>query len=164
MFLKLPVTALMASLGWAQSQAVTPAPPAFDVASVKPHVMSGQVGRGRIGVSLSGAGVTVSAMTLTNLLQYAYDLKTYQISGGPAWADSDRWDIAAKADRDRPLMKDDARMMLGTLLADRFHMRFHRAEKDVPLYALRKHGTVNHPAFGKSEPARCGSYRTPRDL
>ena len=45
-----------------------------------------------------GGSLTVTNITLRTLIQEAYDVKRYQIAGGPNWLDSDRFDIAAKAE------------------------------------------------------------------
>src|SRR5277367_3533246 len=73
--------------------------PAFEAATIKQHVFSGS-GGGRLGLSISGSRVTVSIVTLNRLIALAYDLKAYQLSGGPAWAgEADTtFDIEARAD------------------------------------------------------------------
>ena len=68
------------------------------------------------------------------LIEEVYGLKDYQVLGGPAWVDSDRWDIDAKAAGTVSL--DKKMKMLGTLLADRFQLRFHRETRQLPVYRL----------------------------
>ena len=68
------------------------------------------------------------------LIEQVYRLKDYQVLGGPAWMDSDRWDIDAKAAA--PASLDENMKMLGTLLADRFQLRFHRETRQLPVYRL----------------------------
>jgi uncharacterized protein (TIGR03435 family) len=110
----------------------TVAAQSFEVASIKLHADLVR----SVGVSISGARVTVSAMTLTNLVDYAYDVKFYQVSGGPNWAHSDRWDISAKGEGDRILTRDEVRKMVQVLLADRFQVRLHRETREAAVYAL----------------------------
>src|SRR6478609_5132883 len=55
--------------------------PAFEVASIRPFERSGQTGHGSIAVS--GSNVTMTGYTLSGLLQYAYDMRGYQVTGGP---------------------------------------------------------------------------------
>jgi uncharacterized protein (TIGR03435 family) len=106
----------------------------FEVSSVKRWAPTG---RGMsVGVSISGPRVTFSAMGLTGLIEYAYDLKPYQIMGGPSWLDSERYDIAAKVEGESIPTKDQVRRMLQTLLSDRFQLEFHRDTKQIPVYAL----------------------------
>jgi bla regulator protein BlaR1 len=116
------------SCGWSQS---------FEVASIRLH----KIPVSTVGVHVSGQRFTTDAMSLDNLVTYGYDLKRYQVSGVPVWADSnridcDRYDIAAKAEGDGTLKQDQAKLMVRALLADRFHLQFHREMKEVPVYAL----------------------------
>jgi len=75
-------------------------------------------------------------MGLTGFIEYAYDLKPYQIMGGPSWIDSERYDIVAKVDGESIPTKDRVRRMLQTLLADRFQLKFHHDTKEMSVYAL----------------------------
>lgn len=104
--------------------------PAFEVASVKLNRSRGEQG----GISLLPGRITVTNMTLKGLVRYAYNVRDMQISGGPAWLDSDRWDIAATAGRE--ISDEERRLMLQTLLADRFQLALRRAPKELPVYAL----------------------------
>src|SRR5208337_3976872 len=70
---------------------------------------------------------------LRDCLQAAYGLQDYQISG-PDWLRSERYDIAAKAAG--ATTGDQAKLMLQTLLAQRFQLTLHRETKDLPVYAL----------------------------
>jgi uncharacterized protein (TIGR03435 family) len=111
--------------------------PAFEVASVRPHP-PGQRAFGPI--SISGSRVTASNFDAFGLIAIAYDLKGYQITGGPSWIGSTRaagtaYDLAAKAAGETVPM-DQVRRMLQTLLADRFQLAVHREVKEMPIYAL----------------------------
>jgi len=94
-----------------------------------------------IGVSISGTRVTVSAMTVANLVGYAYGVEPYQITEGHSgssrsWFNNDRWDIAARAGGDAALTKAQVRLMFQNLLAERFQLTFRREKKEMPVYAL----------------------------
>jgi len=104
----------------------------FEVASVKPADPA--VRRGIDFRVEPGGRLTATNVTLQQLIRQAYDFKRYQISGGPGWAESDRFDIAAKADGER----SGAQMMamLQTLLADRFKLKVHRDTKEGAVYLL----------------------------
>jgi uncharacterized protein (TIGR03435 family) len=109
---------------WAQT------PPAFDAASLKP-ASSGAPGArlqfttGRI----TGRNVTARAMILA-----AYRLTPYQLSGGPGWLDSDRFDLDANTDG--PAGKDELRPMLRALLENRLKLSLRHETKEMPVYAL----------------------------
>ena len=89
-----------------------------------------------VGVSISGPRVTFSTMGVTGLIEYAYDLKPYEISGGPAWIASERYDIAAKVEGEGTPSKDRVRRMLQTLLTDRFQLKYHRDSREMSVYEL----------------------------
>lgn len=123
----------------------------FEVASIRPHVQSPSgAGTGRVGLSVSGSRLTVENLSLSGLITYAYDLKDYQVLGLPSWAETDRYDIAAKGEGDALLTRDSARPMMQALLAERFQLKFHRGTKDLPVYELVV--GKNGPKFKESAP------------
>jgi bla regulator protein BlaR1 len=108
-----------------------PAPPKFEVASVKPN-NSDQRPRG---FNLQPGGQQLTAtVTVKSLIQQAYGLRDFQISGGPGWIKSDLFDINAKSEN--PVEWDQVILMLQSLLADRFQLVMHRDTKETPVYAL----------------------------
>jgi uncharacterized protein (TIGR03435 family) len=74
-------------------------------------------------------------VTLKTLITTAYHLRDSQISDGPGWIDSDRYDVNAKA-KNGDVSLQEALQMLQTLLTDRFKLVFHRETKDVAAYTL----------------------------
>jgi uncharacterized protein (TIGR03435 family) len=113
----------------AQSQAVQPL--SFEVASIRPN----NSGSRSSNTSINSSGrFSATNVTAKILLIAAYKLQAYQIIGGPAWMDSDRFDIAAKAE-DKASAEQVAEM-IRSLLADRFKMTFHHETKELPVYAL----------------------------
>lgn len=75
---------------------------------------------------------------LKGLVTAAYNVKEYQVSGGPTWAlriDS-LWDVAAKTPGDRQAGIHQVRMMLQDLLAERFRLKLRRETKQLPVYNL----------------------------
>ncbi len=110
----------------------------FEVASIRPHVFTNGSGAGRSGISTSGNRVTASIVTLNRLIMEAYDVKEYQISGGPSWSAqrASSFDVSAVAAGDGTLTQERSRPMLQSLLADRFQLTLHRETKELPVYAL----------------------------
>lgn len=104
----------------------------FEVASVKLHNTEVTM----VGLQNSGPRVTISAFSVENLLEYAFDLKSYQVSGGPTWASADRYDIVAKAPGDSAVTREQIRSMIAALLAERFGITTHREMRDTAVYAL----------------------------
>jgi uncharacterized protein (TIGR03435 family) len=71
--------------------------------------------------------------TLITCMRDAYKVYAHQISA-PAWMDSTRYDITAKASD--PVSTDQLRRMLQTLLVERFHLMFHDVRKELNVYSL----------------------------
>ncbi len=115
----------------AQSLSTDSRPLAFEAASVKAN-NSGSL---RVFVRPSAGGrFTVTNMPARDLVRYAYQLQEFQLIGGPGWLGSDRFDIVATAGANAT--SDEMRLMLRTLLADRFKLTVHREARDLPFYAL----------------------------
>jgi uncharacterized protein (TIGR03435 family) len=108
------------------------APPAFEVASVKPAAPQTD---GQVMVRMGGdAGqVDYTNVNLKQVLAKAYDVRSYQIAG-PSWIDSEHYDIIAKVPDGVP--KEQIPAMLQALLAERFHMTIHRETKEQSVYAI----------------------------
>ena len=126
---------LFAALGlFAQAPAQRPTFDAFDVATIKPTPADWRGGR-YIRMP-SPRRFVATNYTLRVLLGAAYNLTPRAILGGPAWLDSDHYDvIAATPGEIRPNL-DEQMAMLRKLLGDRFMLRFHREEKEFSVYAL----------------------------
>lgn len=128
---------VMAYAACALAQEAVPASRAFDVASVKVTQYRRPVdGPSFSDVKIASPGrlVAINA-SLYECIEWAYQLKEYQFSG-PEWLkDGGRnYDIEAKAPPETP--PEQIRLMLQTLLAERFHMRTHRESRTVAVYDL----------------------------
>jgi bla regulator protein blaR1 len=114
-----------------QSTVSSAGDPAFEVASIKSNV-SGAL-RVSIQVSPGGRFTAINA-PLGALIRHAYGLQQFELAGGPKWLDSDRFDIAAKAEGEPAPAQ--MRLMLRTLLADRFKLQLRSETRELPTYAL----------------------------
>jgi len=110
-------------------------PLAFETASVKPNKSGDEERFTRVD---PGGGLTVVNMQLRELITWAYQIQSFQLEGGPGWIASDRFDILAKPEREVPSTgeQDPRRMMLRTLLADRFKLVMHKETKELPIFEL----------------------------
>jgi uncharacterized protein (TIGR03435 family) len=115
---------LMAGLAYAQ------APPSFEVASIK----SSNSADRRPMYHVSGGRFAAANVTVKSLIETAYGIKDFQISGGPGWMGSDLFDINAEAES--PVHMDQFATMLQSLLAERFHLIVRRETRQMPVYAL----------------------------
>ncbi len=106
----------------------------FEVASVKLHAARG----GQVKLATSGSRLNAEAKTLSGLIAYAYDVRSYQVPYTPALEPFGDlfYDIAAKAAGDAPRSAAEFRQMTQSLLADRFKLRVHRDKREIPVYAL----------------------------
>jgi len=111
--------------------------PSFDVASVKTIRNPPNYGVRVISLrsSLSHGTLNFEGLTLTNLILQAYDVQRSQVTGCPSWCDSEFFDVVGKA-ADPNATPDQIRLMLQTLLVERFKLLVHRENRDVPGYAL----------------------------
>jgi bla regulator protein BlaR1 len=110
-------------------------PLAFETASVKPNKSGDEERYFRLD---PGGGLTVVNMQLRDLTTFAYQIQNFQLEGGPDWIASDRFDIVARPEREVPSTggPDPRRMMLRTLLADRFKLVMHKETKELPIFEL----------------------------
>jgi uncharacterized protein (TIGR03435 family) len=74
--------------------------------------------------------------TVNGLIAAAWDLTPRAISGGPAWSDSDRYEVVALAPSELRPTYDEQMIMLRKLLAERFGLKFHREKKQFSIYEL----------------------------
>jgi uncharacterized protein (TIGR03435 family) len=108
-------------------------PSDFEVASVK---RNSSAPSGRMNFkALPGGRLTAENMPLRLLIQHAYGIRAFQISRGPSWIDTERYDIAAKAGREVP-ERQLVGPMLQKLLEDRFKLRLHRETQQLPVLNL----------------------------
>ena len=114
----------------AQAQTGAAVPVGFEAASVKP---SQDVDGGRSIRPSPGGGLIAWNATLKSLILVAYNIRDFQLSGGPGWLDSAGYDIVAKPSADA---RANARLRLQALLTDRFKLQFHREMKELPVFAL----------------------------
>lgn len=112
----------------ARAQAQT-ADAGFEVASVKPNRNGGPFPFGRIGL-LPGGRFTGIGATLRELIRAAYGLReNAQITGGPNWVSTDRFDVEAKAPANA--LPAEVQTMVRRLLADRFKLTVHEVLRDT---------------------------------
>ena len=141
-------------------------PPAFDAASIKPN--SGGM---RPEIQTSPGSLKMRNQDLIHLISWAYDTPPFQISGPDFLKDAD-FDVLAKAEGGG----DDAklRLMLRSLLAERFGLNAHTEQREMQVYAitLAKGGPKfqestdeGPPVFDRGGPTTLTAHRvTMKDL
>src|SRR6188474_1336529 len=95
MLLTVAIVCALTLTGAAQSSS-----PKFEVASVKrappPQPVS------RVVQQVSPPGTFNRTTNVAVLIQLAYDMRDYQVVGGPSWVREDRFEVAARAGREVP--------------------------------------------------------------
>lgn len=66
----------------------------------------------------------------------AYSLTDFQVFSEMKWFESQRYDLEAKASGPADLTR--LRLMLRSLLNDRFQLKFHKEDRDMNVYGLRR--------------------------
>jgi len=103
----------------------------FEVASIKPSTP----GENRVSIQAAPGGrFTTKNVTVKQLMQQAFGIRDFQITGGPGWMASERFDVSAKADGNPS--QEEFRAMMRNLLKDRFQLAFHTESKEGSVYAL----------------------------
>jgi uncharacterized protein (TIGR03435 family) len=121
-------TLALSNAGKAQSDAA----PAFEVASIKSNNAGGNY------IEVTPQTLTAHSATLATCIAWAYRVPVSQVSGSNAAAssllDSERYEIVAKAAGS--VTESQLRLMLQTLLADRFKVTLHRQSRVMQTWAL----------------------------
>jgi uncharacterized protein (TIGR03435 family) len=108
----------------------------FEVASVKSTAIDDikfRSGAVRVGSRVYGDRAEYTYMTLRQLIADGYQVRSWQVEG-PDWLTSERFDVVCKMPAGS--RKEDAPLMLQSLLADRFKLAVHRELKEQAVTAL----------------------------
>jgi uncharacterized protein (TIGR03435 family) len=122
--------------------------PAFEVASIR---VAQSAGRGEgmhgmpAGIRTEPGTVTMRTATFRSVVRWAYNVVDFQVTG-PDWIDQQRYDIVAKAPG--AASEEQMRLMMQTLLADRFKLTAHRQTKEAQAWVLSV--GKNGPKFKES--------------
>ncbi len=148
-----------------QAQLIHPAegkPPSFEVATIRPSQSSNTY----VNYHISTGRFRAEDATLSALIQFAYSIKSDdQLPDEPKWVGSLRFDIDAKVEdteaetidnelSDQKL--DRYRLMMQSLLADRFKLKLSSKTRDISVYALavEKSGPKLTPTKESTDPKR----------
>ena len=129
--------------------------PAFDAASIRssPHAGTdyNEMHDGQELFKVSPGLVTIRGASLRICIQWAYEIPPFQIQG-PDWLKDVGFDIVAKAAG--PADEEQLRLMLRTLLAERFGLKTHTEHKEVQVYelTLAKGGPKFHESTTEGPP------------
>ena len=133
---------LVAGPVWAQDSAGAPrkkpvmmakdADPDWEVTTVKPSAPSD---RGD-SIDTDGRTVTITRYSVQGMLLWGYGVQRSQLAGLPEWAKTERFDIDGVASVEGKPDIMQLRVMLRKILDERFAMKLHREQREMPVYAL----------------------------
>jgi uncharacterized protein (TIGR03435 family) len=103
----------------------------FEAASVKRSTADPA---GPSSFRLFGESPTFSNVTVQSILQNAWQVRNFQIAGAPAWINSERFNIDARAPGNPTV--DQKRLMLRKLMADRFKLALRIETRELPIFQL----------------------------
>lgn len=126
-------------------------PKEFEAAVIKPSEPGATLTRG----SIQNGRVNVQNFTLKNLLTLLWDLPEDRIAGIPSSAESDRYDIIAKAPAGSSEDFDSLRAMAQALLTDRFKIKTHNEDRPIEVLLL----VAGKPKLKKADPGNRSSCR-----
>ena len=131
----------------------------FDVASVKPSNPNST--NGTVVSMTPGGRLHAVNATLKDLIETAYDVRSFQIEGGPKWADS-KYDIdATPGSLPQGAMVSpgwtNVRFEVQALLKDRFQLQLHRETRTAPIYSLAiAKGGIKSSALSATQTLKMG--------
>jgi len=108
------------------------AKPVFEVSTIKPSNPSTP---GKAFTFRGRSFVTINT-TLGDMIDFAYGVHPRQVVGGPAWLETDKYDLTAQPDIDGQPNTTQLKTMLQQLLADRFKLTLHHDKKELSAYAI----------------------------
>src|SRR5919197_2465313 len=109
------------------------APLAFDVASIKPIAPPIPTGGGPWIVT--HGRFRAETGYVRGMVSFAYNLMPVQVKGGPEWLDREPYFVDARAE-DPEAGPDQIRLMMQTLLKERFKLAVHRETQQGNVYKL----------------------------
>jgi uncharacterized protein (TIGR03435 family) len=83
---------------------------------------------------LRGGQYVILNSNLVDLISLAYGIPADRVLGGPSWLEINRFDVLAKTASDTTI--DTAKLMVRSLLGDRFKLVFHNEDKPESVYVL----------------------------
>ena len=88
------------------------------------------------GFGFRGQDVITANTSVNWLITLAYSMHANQISGGPGWLGSEKYDVTGRPDTPGQPSRDQLKLMIQKLLADRFQLKFHIEKKELRAYTI----------------------------
>ena len=136
------------------------ADPSYEVATIKPA----QPDERRV-VQVQGVRLFTAGTSLVDLMMFAYGVHSLQITGGPEWMKAEKFDVLIQPNMPGRPSIVQMRSIVRKLLADRFKLTFHHAQKELPVYGIvaAKGGPKLTPATAESVAANTAAIGFSKD-
>jgi uncharacterized protein (TIGR03435 family) len=137
----------------------------LEIASITPKTSGTTASSGGIRFQPKGGEGQATDVTLAELVKFAYQRHFFderEVTGGPAWVTSDRFDLLVRVSRGHVFDADGVPRktlaLLRELLVERFKLKVREEHRERPVYALTTAGTdgVLEPKARKSN-IDCGA-------
>jgi uncharacterized protein (TIGR03435 family) len=132
-FLKAAILLLAAEscLGQSVPTMVADADPTFEVATIKPSLPDEQRS-----VVVQGTRLVTADTSLVDLMMFAYSVHSLEIMNGPEWLKTEKFDVVVQPSLPGRPSSAQMRSIVQKLLADRFKLAFHHAQRELPVYRI----------------------------
>ncbi len=112
----------------------------YELASLTPNHSDNNISR----VMITPEGFTDTNASVKSLITFAYNIQEHQLSGGPSWIDTEKYDLVLKStaaspqqgSMPDPKLESQVRLAVQHVLADRFHLTLTQQDQDMATYAL----------------------------
>jgi uncharacterized protein (TIGR03435 family) len=127
----IPLLVVQSCLAQSVPPMAADAKPGFEVATIKPSQPEEQRA-----VMVVGSRLATKATSLVDLMMFAYGVHPSQIAEGPDWMTAEKFDVVVQPNM--PGRPNTAQMhsIVQQLLADRFKLAFHHAQRELPVYRI----------------------------
>jgi uncharacterized protein (TIGR03435 family) len=106
----------------------------FEVASVRLSAsVNGLEGSGRPSLDVAADRLILRNHKLLDCIRWAYEVQEYQVAG-PDGMYAEKYEITGKAAG--PVSRAELRLMLRSLLEERFKLSLHREQKEIAVFAM----------------------------
>ena len=129
--------------------------PTFEVAAVKRNTID-------VGIPFGPAppdGINLINRPLESLVRFAYDVQFFRLAGMPAWANEERYDVIARADR--TITEAERRLMLRSLLIERFGLQAHLEPRELTVYVMTRARAASDLGSGLKPRPDCANADPP---
>lgn len=108
--------------------------PSFEVATIK--ISNSNPNDAEWGIGTRGTHFWSKNATVIDLLSFAFEVHAKQITGGPSWCRTDRFDVEGVPNFEGKPARAQLQTMLRKLIEDRFQLKFHMEKQELSVFAL----------------------------